>query len=88
LTARYILLYIRRSGWGVVNVPNLLHGFEHYLLSLLNLLCCLNPDPLLQSCMQSGPLFMAYIPPLTSLAHGLRAPLSNLAYGAFLPTFM
>ena len=77
--ARYILLFIRRSGWGVVNVPNLLHGFEHILLSLLSLLCRLNPDLLLQSCMQAGSLFMAYIVPLTSLAHGLRVPLSNLA---------
>ena len=64
----------------MVNVPNLLLGFEHILLSLLNLLCCLKPDPLLQSCMQAGPLFMAFIAPLTSLAHGLRVALSNLAY--------
>jgi hypothetical protein len=60
-----------KSGWGVVIVPNLLHGHERILASLLNLLCCLNPDPyyIVQSCMQAGPLFTVYIPPLTPLAH-------------------
>jgi hypothetical protein len=88
LPARYILLFFHKEWLGSGECSESTTWFWTCpSVFAKSLMLPKSWDPLLQSCTQAGPLFTAYIPPLTSLAHGLRLPLSNLVYWAFFPTF-
>jgi hypothetical protein len=81
LPTRYILIFTHREWVASGECSESATWFWTYPSIFVKLLM------LPKSCTQTGPLLTAYIPPLTPLAHGLRVPLPNLAYWAFLPTF-
>jgi hypothetical protein len=82
----YILLFIHKEWLGCGESSVSTTWFRTYPSIFANpLMLHKSWDLFLQSCTQSGPLFTAYVPPLTPLTHGLIVRLSNLAYWVFIP---